>query len=1064
MDVAAWLRNAGLSQYEALFRERGIDDQGLSDLTDADLDKLGIPPGDRRRLLEAIPRGSRLEDMALAAQRRQLTVMFCDLVGSTELSARLDPEDMREVFGAYHRCCAREIETIGGFVAKYMGDGVLAYFGYPQAHENDAERAIQAALMITEAAPRLPTPHGAPLEVRIGIATGLVVVGDLIGAGGAEERAVVGETPNLAARLQDLAGANRVVVSQATHRLAGGLFECRDLGAVTLKGLPRPEQVFEVAGANPDADRFMARQDRGPTSMVGREAEILRSLALWRRCTDGDGQLVGVIGEPGIGKSRFVHEFRRRVADQPHLWLEGGGVQVFGNTPFYAVAQMVRRWLARGERLSPDAYRVRLEQSLGAAGMDSDLNDALPLIADLIGVPTPDRRTPLTLGADEKRRRLIAILAEWLLKSAGGAPLMVAIEDLHWVDPSTLELVDRLIEMSPSAALMLLYTARSDFRPPWPVEGRHTQITLGHLDRDEVRRLVAATASRDLTTDQGLPANFELPSELIETVISRADGVPLFAEELARLIVERNGAGRERAIPSTLSDLLMARLDQLGDAKAVAQVAAVLGGEFYYGLLQAVSGGGEIELRSALARLIRSGVLAASGPGSDTAYAFKHALIQDAAYEALLKSQRRDLHKRAATAIAEQFPDIAASQPEILARHWTGAGQSELALSAWRTAARAASARGAFKEAQMAYEQAIVALEGLPRSQDRDAIELGLQSHLAGVLQITRGYSASETIAATARARRLAERGGDLTAQLRQAHAAWAAASSAGDYLRAAELADDFLPLAQAEGSRYNLGHAHMVQMTSRYRLGDLIGAEGHFTTGESYFAEPAFRGEAGSIAQTFGNAARIAWILGDEARARRRVEHALLVAADNARPYDLAFAQYMAAIMAVLTADPEQAEDLAERSIRLSDQHGFPQFTAISRVVLGRARAEVGRAQEGCALIAEGLRGMTKTRSRVAMTMYLTWLAEAQALDGGLDDALSTLDQALAINPQELFFRPETLRLRGALRLRMGRAVEATTDYRDAMALAKTMGAKLFHQRASAAYERRNDWQAQAC
>ena len=1050
MDVAAWLRSAGLSQYDAVFLESGLDSEALAGLTDADLEKLGIPPGHRKRLLKAIPRGSRLETMALAAQRRQLTVMFCDLIGSTELSAQLDPEDMHDVFGVYHRCCADEIEKTGGFVAKYMGDGVLAYFGYPEAHEDDAERAIQAGLMIAAATPALPTPHGAPLEVRIGIATGLVVVGELIGEGAAEERAVVGDTPNLAARLQALASPNRVVVSQTTYRLAGGLFECRDLGAVTLTGLPRPEAAWEVVGANPDADRFMARQEQAPPPMLGRDWELKRISALWRRCTGGDGQLVGILGDPGIGKSRFLYAFRRQIADQPHIWLEGGGVQVFSNTPFHAIARMVRRLLASNERLSPDAYLARLEQSLRLTGMDVDT--ALPLIAELIGAPTPDRRTPLTLGADERRSRLIATLAEWLVKSAGDAPLVMAIEDLHWVDPSTFELMDALIERAASTRLMLIYTARSDFQPPWPADARHTRIALKRLGTDDVRRLVVGAASR------------ELPSDLVETVIARADGVPLFAEELARLIVERDGGGRDREIPSTLSDLLMARLDQLGPAKTVAQVAAVLGGEFRYRLLQAVSGGGETELRSALARLTHSDVLGARGSGPDTAYAFKHALIQDAAYEALLRSQRRDLHKRAATVIAEQFPELAAAQPEILARHWTGAGESELALSAWRAVAHAATARGAFKEAQAAYQQAVVILQTLPQSADRDARELGLQSSLASVLQITRGYSAPETITTTARARRLAELGGDLTQQLRQAHAAWAALSSAGDYLRAAELADHVLQLAQAEASPVNLGHAHMVQMTSRYRLGDLIGAEDYFGRGQPYFAEPAFQRVAGATAQTFGNAARTAWIMGDEAEAHRRVEHALAIGADNARPYDLAFAQYMAAIMAVLTADPEQARDLAGRSMRLSDEHGFPQFTAISRVVLGRALADLDRAEEGCGLIREGLRGMTRTGSRVAATMYLTWLAEAQALDGGLDDALDTLDQALSINPQELFFRPETLRLRGDLRAKTGRADDAETDYRDAIALAKTMGAKLFHQRALESYGHRDDRQAQAC
>jgi class 3 adenylate cyclase/tetratricopeptide (TPR) repeat protein len=1051
MDVAAWLQSLGLSQYEAAFREAEIDDETLPDLTDADLASLGIPLGHRKRLLKAIPRREMASDAALSAQRRQLTVMFCDLVGSTALSSRLDPEDLAEIINAYLRCCAEEIERTGGFVAKYMGDGVLAYFGYPRAHEHDAERAVQAALMIARAVPALPTRHGEPIEVRIGVATGLVVVGELIGVGAAQERAVVGDTPNLAARLQGLAGPNQVVVSRTTYRLTSRRFEWRDLGPVAIKGLAEPEQAWQVLAVRPDDDEFLSRREQGLPALVGREHELARLIDLWRACVTEGGRLVGVVGDPGIGKSRIVHELRRRLANEPHVWLEGGGAQLFSNTPFHAVVQMIRRYLsAAGPAFDPSPLE-RLEGSLRAAGLD--VQESVSLIAELIGLATPDRLTPVTLGAEERRARLLSTLADWIVAIAAGAPTVMFVEDLHWIDPSTLELLTRLAEAGPNVPLLMIYSTRRPELAPWHRGERHVQIRLDGLDADAIRRLVIATARAD---DPQRPANDALPSRLLEAVVSRAGGVPLFAEELALWIVERGDGAGQREIPSTLSDLLMARLDQLGPAKAIAQVAAVVGNEFGFDLLKAVARGEEDGVRAALEQLTAAEVLTVSGSRSDPVYAFKHALVRDAAYEALLRSQRRDMHRRTAGAITRRFRDIAEAQPEILAQHWMGAEDYEAALASWTRAGAVASRRRAFKEAEAAYRQAADIIATLPESPARDRRELGLQSAFASVLQITRGYSASETAAATARARVLAEKGGDLSAQLRHATTEWAALSSAGDYGEASVLAEQILKLAGALGSASRIAHAHMVQMTSRYRVGDLLGAEEVFTAGRTLFEEPAFRRSPGAMAQTFGNAAHIAWMLGNEAEARARTDYALAVSADNANPYDAAFAHHMAAAIAQLWGEPRRAEALAQQSIDLSDQHGFPQFTAISRIVLGRARAELGDPEDGRALIADGLQGMAATRSRVAMTMYLAWLAETWMFGGDAEKALGALAEALSVNEQEAYFRPEIHRLRGEVLVGMGRVAAAEADYRQALSLAKAMGAGLFHRRALASHAAR--------
>jgi len=969
--------------------------------------------------------------------------MFCDLVGSTSLFAELDPEDISQVLRTYFRCCADRIEAAGGFVAQYQGDGVLGYFGYTQASESSAEQAVRAALEIIEPVSKIPLPRGRQLRARIGISTGLAVVGDRTGEGTRLEQGAVGETLHLAARLQALAGPNEIIIAESTRRLTGRLFGYGDLGKQTLKGFIEPVQLWRVLGSRPTLSQFKARRNPLLTQIVGRDAEISTLLELWRQASAGQGQIASIVGEAGIGKSRLINEFRHRIARGRHLWLEGGGAQSFNNTPFYSIAQMIKRALDPAGRSSAIEFRSRLHRVLEGAGMRA--GEILPLIVEMLKLPGSESISPLTMAPGERRDRLFSVVSDWLRRATRRRPVVIAVEDLHWLDPSSLELVGYLVERIKTLPVLMLHSMRPGFRPAWAVSGCSADLNLRRLSDNDLRRIVVKVRRTAAL----------LTNEDVAHVVERAEGVPLFGIELARFVGERHARAADQEIPTTLADLLTARLDQLGPAKPVAQLAAVIGDEIPLKVLEAVSEIPAPRFRLLLRTLIKTGVLQEVKRYPDVHYAFAHSLLREAAYDALLRSQRRELHRRAASVISDKFEEIASSRPELLAHHWTNAGELELGSAAWERAGGFAASRRAFSEAERAYQSAVSALMGLPPSQQRDATELTQRSLLADVLRITRGFSAQQTVEATARARALADRNGDRGQQFVQMWGEWTAASSSGNHIAALKLAHQFYSLALADGGFDSLAHSHMIEMTSRYRVGDLIGAEDYFRRGKDFFAAPEFRRRPGVIAQTYGNAALIAWILDDEAEAQRRIDHALAVACDNDNPYDLAYAECMTAIHLVLLNKLEGAADFARSSIALSDKHTFPQFAAISRVALGRAQAGLGFAAEGTRLMREGLARMAGTSVRVAITRYMTWLAEALLRAGSFNEALVAVEEALQINPQELFFRPETLRSRGEILRRIGELGEAERDFLEAISLANRMGARRFRDRATSSLQR---------
>ena len=976
----------------------------------------------------------------LRGERRHLTVLFCDLVNSTQIAAGLDPEDWREIVADYHRAATQAIERFGGSVAQYLGDGVMAYFGWPEAHDNDAERAARGGLAILDAISKLnERPMHPKLSARIGIDSGAVVVG----AGAGKEADVFGDTPNLAARVQAAAAPDTVLVTGATHRLVSGLFVVEDRGAQALKGVERPVQLYRVVQPSGVRGRLeAAAATRGLTPFVGREEELRLLMNRWERALDGEGQAALIVGAAGIGKSRLAQRFHEQIAGTPHTWVQAAAGAFFQNTPFYAVTEMLRELLAwRGDE-SAEEQLTQLETRLELAGLKPA--EALPLIAPLLTLPLTAKYQPLSLSPEQQRRRLLATLVEWVLGAARVRPVVIAIEDLHWADPSTLELLQLLVEQGATARLLLLYTARPEFRAQWPPRAHHTQLTLNRLSSGSVRTMVEEVA-----------AHKALSQETINTVVERTGGVPLFVEELTRAVLESGNAtltGHE--IPVTLHDSLMARLDRLGPAKEVVQVGAVIGSEFSYELLQAVHPIAEERLQGSLRKLADAELIYVRGIPPEASYTFKHALIRDAAYEALLKSRRKDLHRLVARTIDEKFPALKEAHPEVLARHWTEAGESKPAIAEWSRAGKAAEARNAFREALESYQRALALLNLLPESSERDLRELEFRQSVRRVLWLARGPSEPETIDATERAASLAERSGNLAQVANWMITRGNTALDSGDLPTARALADQALELALREGGPTSLGGAHALQMTARYYLGDLAGAEKHFTAGLAFFDDLSFRQAPGASVGRFGFPSLNAWMLGRADVARERMARAVAAAKGN-NPFDVAHSGYWAVRLHVYLREYEKAEISAARALELSEKHHLKLVAALSRVGLGEARAQLGRTTEGIALIRQGIAGLLEIGSRLGVSRLMAGLAEAQEREGAIVDALETVEQALRANPHELVYRPETLRLRGELRLKQGQTELAETDVRDSIALAQKMGAKAWELRATTSLAR---------
>ena len=900
----------------------------------------------------------------------------------------MDPEDWRVAIAAYHRAAADAIIQFGGHVAKYLGDGVMAFFGYPEAHENDAERGVRAGLAILDALSKLNEEALNPrLAARIGLDSGAVVVG--VGAG--PDADVFGDAPNIAARVQSVAESGTVMVSANTHRLTLGLFVAQDRGPQVLKGLTHPIHLYQIVRSSGARGRFEAAANtRGLTPFVGRIDELRTLFHRCERAREGEGQAVLIVGEAGIGKSRLLHQFRESIAETSHLWIGAAAGAFFQNTPFHAVTEMLRQVFGAAGDDSP-AQVAGIVVTLNNLGLDPA--STVPFLAPLLNLPLPPEYPASQLSAEEQRRRLLATLVEWIFAAARVQLLIVAIEDLHWADPSTLELIQILTEQGNSESLMLLCTARPEFHTSWPLRSHHTQITLNRLSARDIREMVGRVAAQKALSD-----------DTVMAVVERTGGIPLFVEELTRAVLEsgdRRMTGR--TIPETLHDSLMARLDRLQEARETLQIGSILGTEFSYQLIEAVHQLNAAELQRRLRLLTDAELLYVRGIAPEAYYQFKHALIRDAAYEALLKSRRKQVHLADARTIETKFPEIQATHPEVLARHSTEAGEIEPAIAGWSKAGKIAYQRSAFLEMRNSYELGLRLIDLMPESSARDLVELELRQGIVRAMWFTNGYSDRETIASTEMAAALAEKSGQLSQLLTWLLLRCTSGLVSGDFNAVIILLSQALDLAGRERGAASLGNVHELYVATYFLTGSLLEAEEHFARGVEHFRGADIKELPGTAIAAYGWAAWNAWALGkiDVARARL-VQMSKMVNLD--RPYDTAFSAVFAATVNFYLRDYIQAETISENGLRVSDQHKFPYLAAVLRCILGQAKCQLNRPQDGRELIQLGLDGLVRLGSSLRVGNFRASLVQAQADLNDLPAALATIEEGLTKTREDVF------------------------------------------------------------
>jgi len=1017
MNLRDWLRSLGLERFETTFRENAIDETVLPDLTEDHLRELGLPMGARIKLLKAIAalpkaeaaKASPVERPASApppeaAERRHITVMFSDLVGSTALSTRMDPEDLRKLISAYQKCVTETVRRYGGFVAKYMGDGVLVYFGYPQAHEDDAERAVKSALELVAAVAKLDTQT--PLQTRVGLATGLVVVGDLVGSGEAQERGIVGETPNLAARLQGLAEPEMVVIADATRRLIGNLFELRDLGYRELKGIAGPVPVWAALRPAAVAGRFDAFHGSNLSSFVGREEESDLLLRRWSKAKDGEGQVVLISGEAGIGKSRLTAFLLEHVDREAHARLR---CFCSPQRTDSALSPIIGDMERAAELKHDDSARAKLDKlDVLLTRSDTSVNDSA-LFAELLGLPNDGRYPQLALDPQQRRQRTLGALVSRIERLSRTAPVLMIFEDAHWADPTSLDLVGRILERIVAQRVLLVVTFRPEFIPPWIGLPYVSAVTINRLGRRDVDAIIDRIVGNKL-----------LPPDLREDMINRTDGIPLFIEEMTKAVLEaeEEEAARRTAaavpsarleIPATLHASLMARLDRLGPAKELAQIGSAIGREFPHALIEAVAGKSQAELETALHRLISAGLLFQQGFPPHADYVFKHALVQDAAYSTLLRERRRALHATIAEMLETRFADRVDRQPELLARHCTEAGKIEKAAGLWAKAGERSLERAALPEAAEQLSRALSQIASLPSTPALRREEIKLQIALVTPLMHFRGYGAPETKAAALRARTLIEQAEargeapeDPLLLFSVLYSFWVANFNRFHAGTATDLAAQFLKRAEEQRAETPTMLGHRIVGISQATIGNLAVAVEHFDRAIASYDSAQHR----QLAARFGQDIRVAalcyrswirWMLGSPEAALAEAKSALAEAREVGQGVPLMYSLYFTSYVLIHCGRYEAANEQLDELIPLATEKNAAQWRGGGMMHRGCIQALTGQASDAIAMIPAGIAAWQSSGAVVFVPWYVAHTARAHAELGRFDEAWRHIDEALS-------------------------------------------------------------------
>ena len=1077
-QISDWLEKLGLGQYAQRFAENDISFGILSHLTDQDLKELGVASlGHRRQLLSAIADLSGVRkgtaqpasttEAAITprdtAERRQITVMFSDLVGSTALSARMDPEDLREVISAYQKCVAETVRRFGGFVAKYMGDGVLVYFGYPEAHEDDAEQAVRAGLELVAAVPALRTC--APLQTRVGIATGLVVVGDLIGSGEAQERGIVGETPNLAARLQGIAEPNTVIIAGGTRKLLGTLFELEDLGPKDLKGIAGPVHAWAALRVSSVESRFEALHAGGLTALVGREEEIELLLRRWWRAKSGEGQVVLLSGEAGIGKSRLAAALLERLATEPHTHLRYFCSPQHTDSAFYPIISQMTR--AAG-LTHDDSAKAKLDKLDALLAQSSTSVEDAALFAEMLSLPNDSRYPSLdALTAEQRRQKTLEALTSQMATLARQNPVLMIFEDVHWTDPTSLEAFGRAVDRLRTLRVLLIVTFRPELEPPWIGRPHVTALTLNRLAQREVGAIIDRVVGNKL-----------LPANIRQDIIERSDGIPLFIEEMTKAVLEAEGQGAAeqtvaaipsptRAVPASLHASLMARLDRLGPAKEVAQIGAAIGREFSHALLAAVARKQDAEVQSALDRLIEAGLLFRQGVPPRATYLFKHALVQDAAYGTLLREPRRALHARIAETVEGQFSDIAESEPELLARHCTEAGLIEKAALLWGKAGQRSVERSALVEAVAQLTRALDQITTLSSTPALRRDEIKLQVALITPVIYVKGYAAPEAKAAAERALLLIEQANAKGEALEDSlllfsalYGLWVTNLVAfnGDVIR--ELAAQFLALAEKQGTTVPLMIGHRLMGSTLLLTGDIAQGRAHYDQAIALYDPVEHR----LLTTRFGQDVRVAilsfrslslWLLGYPEAALADLAQALKEAREIGQAATLMYALiHTTMFVHIPCGSYTSAKPALEEVIALADEKGAPFVKALAMLDQSWILSLTGKASEAIQMFTSGIGAYRSTGATIYTPLHLSFLARANAELGKFDDAWRCIAEAMTAveTINERWFEAEVHRTAGEIALMSPEpdAAKAEAYFECALAVARQQQAKSWELRAA--------------